>query len=101
MPIRPIDIATVAPRSQEASVSHGNQIRHEEQMKQQAETQFSNQVQRDNRQTVETKKKWPDYAYEESGKKGGDQSRKKQKKKGKEEDKGRKPASESIFDIKI
>lgn len=99
MPIRPIDIATIAPRSQEASMNHGNQLRHAEQMKQHAENQFSNQVMHDSRQTIETKKKWPDYAYGESKNKNGGQNRKQQKKK--EEKKESKSVSESIIDIKI
>ena len=101
MPIRPIDIATVAPRSQEASMNHGNQIRHAEQMKQHAESQFSNQVMHDSRQTIETKKKWPDYAYGESQNKKGGQNQRRQQNKKKEERKEREPVSESIIDIKI
>lgn len=102
MPIRPIDIALTAPRSQEASLTHFSHNKQVEHAQQQAGNQFSQQVEQNNRQTVETEKEqWPDYLKKDSKKNASQQGQQKKKKEQEEEKKKDAIGGQSTFDVKI
>lgn len=102
MPINMIDIASMAPRSQEASQLQNNIQRHAENTVANAGNQFAEQVEHDTQQTVRaTKDEMNDYKYGQ-GNSGGGQGRNNKKKKDEKKDEApMAPRSNSSFDIMI
>lgn len=98
-----IDIATMAPRSQEASQVQNNTMRHQENAQIQTGQQFSQEVQHDSQQTVETNKdEWPEYQYGESkGNHGGNPNQRRRQKSEDKDEAPMAPRSTSSFDITI
>ena len=102
MPIQMIDIATMAPRSQEASMVQHNVAKHPETTVAHAGQQFNQQVQQDSQKTIKTTKdEWAEFQYGE-GSSGGGQYTGQQKKRQKKNDEAPvAPRSNSSFDIMI
>ncbi len=99
MPVNLIDLATMAPRSQEASQTHMNQMHQNEAAAAQMVTGFEHTVQKDSHKPVETNKdEMTDYKREHSGGNAYQQQQNKQKK-NKEEKMA--PRSTSQFDVTI
>ncbi len=96
-----IDIVTMPPKAQEASVQQSNTLRHGAVASEQAGKHFANEVQHNTQQATGTEKgEWTDFRYGESGGNGNYQENRNKKKK-KEEEQPKAPLSDSIFDIKI
>lgn len=104
MPIRPIDMISIAPRSQEASQQHvgdQNKLAHAQEN---AAQQFSKHVKENAEVVVQSSKgEEKEYRYDAKEKGNGQYrgSGKKGKKQSKEEQKKSKPDKPSGFDIKI
>ncbi len=93
-----IDIVTMPPKAQEASVQQNNTLRQGVVASEQAGKHFANEIQHNAQQATGTEKsEWTDGGG--GGKAGYQENRNKKKKK--EEDQPKAPLSDSIFDIKI
>ncbi len=102
MPVNMIDIATMAPRSQEASQVQNNLMRQNETAQQQPGIQFNQERMHDSQQTVETtKNEQPEYRYSEGRGNGGERQKNGQRKKKKEDEAPVAPRSTSSFDVTI
>lgn len=102
MPVNMIDIATMAPRSQEASQLQHNVIRHNENAQQQTGIQFNQERMHDSRQTVETAQSdQPEYRYGDRRGNGRQQQKESQKREEKKDEVPMAPRSTSSFDITI
>lgn len=100
MPIRPIDIATIAPRSQEASISHAGHEHGQQLATEQLGQGFEQNIRHDSRKPVEAKKEEkPEYEREHSG--GSAYQHNKGSKKEQKEEENKAPRSTSMFDITI
>lgn len=103
MPVNLIDIVTIAPKSQEASITQSNANRHNVHVQEQAQSQLAKDIQRDAHQTVETEKnqlaKYRD--GQSKGSAGYRQNDKRKSKEEKEKEQPKAPASNSTFDIMI
>lgn len=102
MPINMIDIATMAPRSQEAAQIQHNVIRHNENAMQQTGIQFNQERMHDSKQTVETTQSdQPEYRYGDRKGDGRQQQNESRKKNKKNDEAPMAPRSTSSFDITI
>ena len=106
MAILPIDIATMAPKSQEASTSQATHIHRGEEAQTILHEDYNANVKQESRQTVEAKKdERPEYRYDESKRGGKGQyqpSDQKKRKPPEEEDNHKYPKnSGGTFDITI
>lgn len=102
MPIRPIDIVTMAPKSQEASNVHQHENHRAFHDHAQIGAQFNNQVLQNNKQTTRMEKSEnKEYRYDARKQGSGSDQGEKKGKKQKDKKDQREDIKTSSFDIKI